>query len=215
MKAIFLDIETTGLDPCLHRVVEIAFKVVDLNTGYEVLTYQSVVKQSQAVWNLKDPRSVEINGFTWEKLQFGKEESLVAQEIIQIFVDLQIARHRTVYICQNPAFDRNFFSQIVDINTQEKYQWPYHWLDFASMYWALQMKIYQEKRELLPEELCISKNAIAQQHKLPVEMVPHCALNGVDHLIHCYRIVVGIGHYASAPVSKPAAEQEGWDPLCD
>lgn len=193
MQAIFLDIETTGLDPCLHRVLEIAFKVVNLHSGDEILTYQSVVKQSKEAWGMRDPRSVEINGFTWEKVQFGKEEAVVAQEIIQIFIDLKIARGRTVYICQNPAFDRSFFSQLIDIHTQEQYKWPYHWLDFASMYWALQMKVYQNRKEPLPEELSISKNAIAQRYHLPIEIEPHCALNGVDHLIHCYRTVVGMG----------------------
>lgn len=193
MQAIFLDIETTGLDPCLHRVLEIAFKVVNLNSGDEILTYQSVVKQSKEAWGMRDPRSVEINGFTWEKVQFGKEEAFIAQEIIQIFIDLKIARGRTVYICQNPAFDRSFFSQLIDIHTQEQHKWPYHWLDFASMYWALEMKAYQNRKEPLPEELSISKNAIAQRYHLPIEIEPHCALNGVDHLIQCYRTVVGMG----------------------
>ncbi len=44
MQAIFLDIETTGLDPFFHRILEIAFKIVDVPSGYEKLTYQSIAQ---------------------------------------------------------------------------------------------------------------------------------------------------------------------------
>jgi oligoribonuclease len=191
MQAIFLDTETTGLDPFSHRLLEIAFKVVDVPTGYEKLTYQTIVKQPLEVWERRDPVSVEVNGFTWDKVQLGKDEAIVREEIIQIFTDLHIIRGSAVYICQNPAFDRNFFSQIIDVYTQEQKHWPYHWLDFASMYWALQVKAYREIGAPFPQEMSLSKNAIAQHYQLPTESSPHSALNGVNHLLLCYRTVVG------------------------
>lgn len=191
MQAIFLDIETTGLDPIVHRVLEIAFKIVDLATGEELVSYQQIVKQTFEVWQMRDPGSLEINGFTWEKLQQGKREGEVADDIIKIFTEMKVVRGKTVYICQNPAFDRNFFTQLIDIHTQEHFQWPYHWLDFASMYWALQVVAYRERGESFPEELSLSKNAIAPRYNLPIETIPHSAINGVDHLILCYRSVIG------------------------
>lgn len=202
MQAIFLDTETTGLDPFSHRLLEIAFKVVDVPSGYEKLTYQTIVKQPLDVWERRDLTSVEINGFTWDKVQLGKEEELVRQEIIQIFTDLKIARGSAVYICQNPAFDRNFFAQLIDVYTQEQRQWPYHWLDFASMFWALQVKFFQERHELFPAEINLSKNAIAQRYQLPIESSPHSALNGVDHLLLCYRTVVGFDKSLRAELKK-------------
>ncbi|WP_075883603.1 3'-5' exonuclease [Candidatus Protochlamydia sp. W-9] len=193
MLAIFLDIESSGLDSFHHRALEIAFKVIDVRTGEERLTYQSIIKQPLEVWEKRDLASIEINGFTWEKLLLGQEEAVVKSEIVQIFNDLKIQRGRAVYICQNPAFDRGFFSQIVDVYTQEKYHWPYHWLDFASMYWALQFKFYTQKHEHFPLEINLSKNTIAQHFGLPIESSPHNALNGVNHLILCYKTVVGFG----------------------
>lgn len=191
MQAIFLDTETTGLDPINHKLLEIAFKIIDIPSGYEKLTYQAIVKQPIEVWDKRDPSSTQVNGFTWDKVLLGKEEAIVRQEIIQIFTDLQITRKSTVYICQNPAFDRNFFSQLIDISIQEKLGWPYHWLDFASMYWALQVKGYREIHQPFPQEMSLSKNMIAQHYGLPIETLPHSALNGVDHLLACYRAVIG------------------------
>ncbi len=191
MQVIFLDTETTGLDPFSHRLLEIAFKVVDVPSGYEKLTYQTIVKQPLEVWERRDPVSIEVNGFTWDKVQLGKEEAIVREEIIQIFTDLQILRGTTIYLCQNPAFDRNFFAQLIDIYTQEQKRWPYHWLDFASMYWALEIKTYRERGDPFPKEMSLSKNTIAQRYHLPTESCPHSALNGVNHLLLCYRTVVG------------------------
>ena len=193
MLAIFLDVETSGLDPFHHRVLEIAFKIVDVRTGEEKCSYQSIVRQPLEVWEKRDPISVEINGFTWEKLSRGKDEKEVSQAIIQLFTEHKIERGKAVYICQNPAFDRGFFAQLVDIYTQEQRQWPYHWLDFASMYWALQIKKINGDPNLFPTEMNLSKNAIAQQYQLPIESYPHSALNGVNHLILCYQTVVGFG----------------------
>lgn len=204
MLAIFLDIETSGLDPFKHHVLEIAFKIVHLNTGEEKYSYQSIIKQPLEAWEKRDPLSIEINGFSWEKILLGKEKELVREEIIQIFNGLNIRRGQAVYICQNPTFDRSFFCQIVDIYTQELYQWPYHWLDLASMYWALQMKSYQEQRRPVPEQFSLSKNTIAQSYNLPIEDYPHSAANGVNHLLLCYRTVIGLGMGTGCSFAKPS-----------
>lgn len=191
MQAIFLDTETTGVDPMRHRMLEIAFKVIDIPSGVEKFAYQSIVRQPEAVWNRRDLCSTEINGFTFDKMNQGKEESAVAAEIKALFLKLNVVRGSTVYICQNPAFDRTFFGQLVDFHTQEEMHWPYHWLDLASMYWALQMQNYRNQQYPFPKTFSLSKNAIAEHFSLPPETVPHTAMNGVDHLILCYKTVVG------------------------
>ena len=43
----------------------------------------------------------------------------------------------------------------------------------------------------------LSKNSIAQQFQLPIEEMPHSALNGVNHLLLCYRTVVGFERKSS------------------
>lgn len=200
MLAIFLDIETTGLDCFIHRSIDFALKIVDVSTGIERFTYQTIVKQPLAIWEKRDLSSIEINHFTWEKLQVGIEEEQVKKEIIQIFKDQGVIRGRAVYICQNPAFDKGFFSQIIDVHTQEELNWPYHWLDFASMFWALRMKQANQSREPFPVEMNLSKNAIAEYYHLTTEMIPHSALNGVNHLLMCYRTVIGFGQIPIPPM---------------
>lgn len=191
MLGIFLDIETTGLDFFRHRAIDFAFKIVDLSSGTVRSSYQSVVKQTKITWDKRDPKSVEFNGFSWEKVQTGKEESQIKFEIIDQFHQSEISRKNAVYICQNPAFDRCFFSQIIDPYTQESLNWPYHWLDFASMYWAIRVDRLRRGIEAIPDELSFSKNAIAEYFHIPKETSPHCALNGVNHLIECYQKVLG------------------------
>lgn len=187
MLAIFLDMEATGLDFIQHRAIDIALKVVDLSSGVEKGVYQSVIRQPEEIWERRDPASMEINGYTWETVEQGKSPEAVKDDIIALFGSLKIAKGNAFYICQNPAFDRGFFSHIIDLYTQEKMGWPYHWLDLASMYWAL----VAHNQKPIPESLNLSKNEIANAYHLPPEATPHKALNGVDHLILCYKAVVG------------------------
>ena len=100
-------------------------------------------------------------------------------------------RKKAVFICQNPSFDRGFFSQLIDPDTQEDLNWPYHWLDLASMYWAISMDKAKKQNCPFPWETGISKDLIASHYNLPAEDKPHRAMNGVDHLLICYEAVVG------------------------
>lgn len=192
MRAVFLDIETTGLDHSRHVPIDIAFIIIDVTTGEEICRYQTIVKHSKEVWERRDPGSITINGFTWEMVSAGKTPEEVTRDIIDLFTKAQVQRLKAVFICQNPAFDKSFFTQLIDVYTQEKLNWPYHWLDFASMYWTLLAKENAEKHIPFPEELNLSKNEIAKQNGLPPEEEPHRAIRGVEHLITCYKAVVGL-----------------------
>ena len=192
MHGIFLDTETTGLNPNKHVVIDIAFKVYDLSSGELKATYSTIVKQPHEIWDLKDPISVVVNGFTWEKVSSGKEIQVVRQEIIELLCSLNLERDNSAFICQNPSFDRVFFTQIIDITEQEKLHWPYHWLDLASMYWAMLVSQANKKNVSIPTHVSLSKNNIAKAYNLPPESDPHLAINGVTHLIECYEAVLGL-----------------------
>ena len=192
MLAIFLDIETTGLDPNRHVPIDIAFQVVDVTTGQIRGSYNQVVKQERDAWERHDPVSIIVNGYTWEQLLQGKDPQVIHKEIISMLNGIGIKRGNAVFLCQNPAFDRSFFAQIVDVYTQERLNWPYHWLDLASMYWAMLFQKNRTQGMPFPETLNLSKNEIARTYGLAPEADPHRAMNGVKHLILCYQAVLGV-----------------------
>lgn len=193
MKGIFLDIETTGLDPRKHSSIDLALKVLDLGTGEELGSYQTVIRQPREAWDRADPSSIEINGYRWDQIEKGKDPMIAGNEVVQLFQLLGITRGRSFFICQNPGFDRAFFSQIVPVYTQEDLLWPYHWLDLASMFWAKRVLQMADIKKEMPKEINVSKNAIAQAYHIPQEKRPHKAMNGVDHLILCYGAVLETG----------------------
>lgn len=179
MLLIFLDSETTGLDSTKHRVLEIAYKIYDSEKKCIVVSYSSIIMQGAAVLAEADPNSMKVNGFNEELILTGKSERAVACEIINDFNRAGVNNGSSLFICQNPSFDRVFFNQLVSVEMQTEFGWPYHWLDLASMYWANQNGKLSFEREL-------SKNAIATKLGLLKEPDPHRAMNGVTHLMQCY-----------------------------
>lgn len=186
---IFLDSETNGLNPYKHKVVEIALKILDVETGEVKDQYESIVFQTYDDWQLSDLESLQVNGFDWDQVSYGQKTETVAEQIKQCFLKNKVQRGSSVFICQNPSFDRAFFSHLIDPEIQEKLLWPYHWLDLASMHWAT--SIHKNKKGSYPWETGFSKDRIAKTYHLPSENKPHRAMNGVDHLILCYEAVVG------------------------
>lgn len=191
MIGVFLDTETNGLNAQTHKVLELAFKIIDLSSGKLLEEYQTFVAQPIESWEKSDQESLRINGFTWAEVSKGKTPRHVSQAIIDIFTKCGIRRKKAVFICQNPSFDRAFFSQLIDADTQELLNWPYHWLDLASMHWAVTMEKAKLGQGPLPWDAGLSKDLIAAHHKLPGEAKPHRAMNGVNHLVLCYEAVVG------------------------
>ena len=183
MYAIFLDIETTGLDPFIHKPIDLAFKIYDIRKYIVVAEYQQKICLPQNDWDQRDPESIAINGYTYSDLELGKPIEEVSKDVIDLLNLHGIERGRAFFICQNPAFDRAFFDHIVPVYTQERLNWPYHWLDLASMYWVY--LIHKEDGEL-PDKINLSKNAIGKRFGIERESEPHRAMNGVEHLLRCY-----------------------------
>jgi oligoribonuclease len=188
---IFLDTETNGLNAKKHKIIEIAFQILDVFNGEVKDTFQSVVSVSPEDWQKSDPESLQVNGFKWEEVVQGLPPLVVGTKIQESFAKNGIKRGKAVFICQNPSFDRVYFSQLIDTDLQEKLHWPYHWLDLASMYWVEAMKKGASGTGNYPWETGYSKDKIAVTYQLPKEEQPHRAMNGVKHLLLCYKSVVG------------------------
>lgn len=192
MLAIFLDLETTGLDYRRHRPIDIAIACVDITEGQWLAGYQSLICPRREEWKDADQRSLLINGYTWERLASALGPESVAEEIEAFLGAQEVERTKSVFICQNPSFDRTFFSQLIDPYKQEALNWPYHWLDLASMFWAMEVSRHNDSGEPFPEVLSLSKNDIAARYNLEAEPTPHTAYNGVLHLLSTYQAVLNI-----------------------
>ncbi len=187
MLGIFLDSETNGLNAHKHHICELAYKIVDVESGETLEAFETLIHILFEEWKKSDPESLKVNGFTWNDLKDGMPLQEVVEEVKISFKRWGIKRGNAVFICQNPSFDRAFFTQLIDADVQEELNWPYHWLDLASMYW---MKCLSRKGPS-PWDTGISKNKIAEALDLSTEAEPHKAMNGVDHLMLCYEAVVG------------------------
>ena len=161
MLGIFIDLETTGLDWHRHRVLEIAIKILDLNSGAVIGSLSEHINHSLDVFQAADPVSLEVNGWTLEGSSTGKSESEVSRLVLELFDRVKIHRSNAFFIGQNPSFDRPFFSEIVAVYRQEKLQWPYHWLDLASMYWSMKVRQLSQETLPIPERTRLSKDVIA------------------------------------------------------
>lgn len=181
MRAIFLDTETGGLDPSKHPLLEIAFVIVDLSNLQILEEYSSLVKPSLPDWRLCDNDALRINGFKIHEFESASPIETVSSEILTIFEKHNVHRKNAVFICQNPSFDRAFFSKVIHPQIQEAHKWPYHWLDLASMYWAIKLNKGQK-----PWDNGLSKDKIALDLGLPCEKAPHRAMRGVMHLKQCF-----------------------------
>ncbi len=189
MRGVFLDLETNGLDPWIHVPVEAAMRIVDLETGQRLTAYSSRVRCSPEEWLRSDPESLRVNRLSWQDLEAQPSVHEVGQRLSELFAQYGIRRGEAAFVCQNPSFDRAFFSRFIPVAEQEMQGLPYHWLDLASMFWAKVVEARQRGEH--PGFSGFSKDRIAQALGLPPEEQPHRALNGVDHLLVCYERVVG------------------------
>lgn len=192
MKGVFIDIETTGLDPFKHVPIDISCVIAELHDikiydepykMSELSTYTTLIKCSKTDFDEMHNESLNVHKITFEKMITGKPIDEVSEDLTELFLTHEIERDNSVFICQNPSFDRPFFTKILDAESQKELNLPYHWLDLASMYWARLIK----KRKGL--NVSLSKDSIAKSLNIPTEIKPHSSLQGVLHLIECYKEV--------------------------
>lgn len=125
---IFFDIETTGLDPRNHEIIEIACLVVDPKSLEVKKKYHSRVRPEHI--ETADPGALRLNGYNAE----GWRDAKGADEALE---DLNKLASGGILAGYNVVFDHGFLEKAA-WDHEVLLTFDYHWLDVASMaYWEL------------------------------------------------------------------------------
>ena len=110
---IFMDTETTGLDPSKERIIELAaIKVIKTENGMRIddcMDEYVRLPENQSL----SPFIVDLTGITDDVLeQKGKKETLVAQRFLEMFGKGE----RSILSTYNIPFDIGFFFKLLERN---------------------------------------------------------------------------------------------------
>jgi len=144
---LFLDTETTGLDPQVNAIIEIA-GILELNG--------KIVEEFS--WNMRpaknkvvDPAALVVNGLTQEDLDTYESSTQVYQTFLQMldsYINKYDSSDKAYFFAYNAGFDQGFIEQWFKDNKNPylfSYSaWP--WIDVAVL-----AAVYAEKqRNMLP-----------------------------------------------------------------
>lgn len=99
MKIALVDIETLGLNPHEHEIIEIAMVVFDSKTFQIYDTWSSKIKPSSL--DNADPKALKCNGFT-------EEEWKDAPNIIPVLEKFVEKTKECIFLAYNVSFDWGF-----------------------------------------------------------------------------------------------------------
>ncbi len=184
---IVVDTETTGLDSMRHRIIELAFEILDIKIREVLCQYEAKLQINAQQYAEGNKKAYEVNGFTKDMIGKGKSCEEVAEEVIEIFENYNISKNNAYWMGQNPKFDDSFLAQVIPKSKQYELKWPYHSVDTATMFHSLQMlQVAMGKKY---EFVSLSKDDIAKSLGVEPESKPHSALNGVKHAKKLYFII--------------------------
>jgi DNA polymerase-3 subunit alpha (Gram-positive type) len=137
---VFLDCETTGLDPTYNESIEWA-AIRETRDGQET-TFEARVKPTYP--ERFHPKAMEVNGYTKEAWETAPPESAVAAGMAKIC-------HNAILVAHNVAFDEGFLTAFLAKHGL-KPSWHYHKVDTVGLAWPLYVK--GELKSLSLSELC-------------------------------------------------------------
>ena len=128
---VFVDVETTGLSPDIHEVIEVAAIVADGENFNEVRSYSSKIKPEHI--ERAEKEALKINGYSPEKWRDALPEKEAFQTVANISPNGVIAGW-------NVAFDWDFLEHAFTRN-KIIHKFDYHKIDVPSITYAKLFKI--------------------------------------------------------------------------
>jgi DNA polymerase III subunit epsilon len=80
---LLIDLETTGLDPQKHEIIQLAAVLLDKKTLKEKNYYSSFIKPRH--WRKADPESLKVNGITFDQVKNAPSLQSVLKEFHKLF----------------------------------------------------------------------------------------------------------------------------------
>jgi DNA polymerase III alpha subunit (gram-positive type) len=167
------DLETTGVDPRIHEIVEIGLLVVDQRSLGIVDTLDVKVRPQHV--ERASETALLLNGYNeddWKNAWNLREALFLYGE----------KTHDAIFCSHNVTFDWSFINEAFRITGIEN-RLNYHRLDLFTMAWALLRKSDLEEFNL---------NKVAAYLGVNEEPIPHRAINGATTAYEIFRRLVSI-----------------------
>jgi len=153
------DIETTGLNPMVHEIIEIGCVILNPQTGETINEFE--VKIAPLRISDAHPKALEVNGYRQEDWRYA----VSLQDGLQQYAD---TIRGSVFCAQNATFDWSFLSnafgrEYINLDID------YHRLDLVSLSYAKLRDKGVMKYNL---------NSLAEFFNIAPEPFPHRALTG-------------------------------------
>jgi DNA polymerase III epsilon subunit family exonuclease len=136
----FIDVETTGLNPDLHEIIELGVVLVrqipqeGKGPALEVISEYEYKIIPERLFNA-DPESLKINGYTPEKWTDAKP-------LKEVMEDFSVRTKSASFVAHNVAFDLEFIKRAFE-HAGVKSQMHYHRIDTISLAFA---KLYHDPK---------------------------------------------------------------------
>jgi DNA polymerase III epsilon subunit-like protein len=185
---LFLDLETTGLEPSQGACILAIGAVVEKNVKKNpVSEFSILIKPTEQQWKLASPKALEVNGLTWDRLQ---KEGVPFDDARDAFLEWLVSltvRDSFTYVGQNPAFDFKFLHSFMK-DELEFIDFPMSdVIDIRDLYSIL------VNRKVVPFLKYRSGENISKAIGVPPEPAVHDALEGARVVRNNYHKLVELG----------------------
>ncbi|MEK7462857.1 MAG: 3'-5' exonuclease [Patescibacteria group bacterium] len=153
------DVETTGLDPKVHEIVEIGLVIID-QTTLEIINKLNIKVKPEHIETASE-YALKLNGYNvadWEK-------AISLPEAMALYAE---KTKEAMFCAHNVTFDWSFIDAAFK-KTGVKNEMDYHRLDLFTMAWLKFSDSGLEK---------FNMNEIAKFLGIPEEPMPHCGITG-------------------------------------
>lgn len=154
---LFVDVESTGLDPSYHEMIEVAALLTTPDASKILESYEAKIRPNFIA--RAHPRALEVNGYSEEEWRPEKcvQPGVVAVKLARMSKDVHL-------VGQNVSFDESFLTAFLVANLQEP-KWNYHKVDLVALCWPLFASGLIEKTNLQNVAKFLGLNLEEQKHR--------------------------------------------------